>query len=111
MKRIEAIIQPESVGKVKEALVAIGVRGMTTMQAQRYSRQTEHAFYRGAEHIVEFVQCIKLEIALDEDLLEEAIRAIAMAATAEGVCVGKIFISDLENVIRIQTGEYNYQAV
>jgi nitrogen regulatory protein P-II 2 len=111
MKRIEAIIQPQFVDRVREALVTIGVQGMTTMQAQRYGKQTGHTVYRGAEYVLDCVQCVKLEIALDEDLLEEAIGAIMIAANAEGFCVGKIFISDLVNVIRIHTGEYNYHAV
>ncbi len=111
MKRIEALIQPQFVNEVREALLEIGVQGMTTMQAQRYGSQTGHTVYRGAEHILEFVQCVKLEIARDDDRLEGAIRAISMAVNAEGVCVGKILISELENVIRIQSGEYNYHAV
>lgn len=112
MKKIEAIIQRHSLDKVRDALVAVGVQGMTASEAHEYGEHNgQTSSYRGAEYIQEFIPCIKIEIALDEEILEEAIEAIMTAANAEQVCLGKIFVSDLETVIRIRTGEYNYNAV
>jgi nitrogen regulatory protein P-II 1 len=112
MKKIEAIIRLHLLDKVKDALASVGVQGMTMTEVQGYGRcRGQNTSYRGTEYRVGYVNRIKIEIALDEEMLEEALDAILTAARTESFGDGKIFISDLESVIRIRTGEYNYDAV
>ncbi|HEX8144418.1 MAG TPA: P-II family nitrogen regulator [Pyrinomonadaceae bacterium] len=112
MKKIEAIIRLHLLDKVKDALVSVGVQGMTITEVQGCGRcKGQNTSYRGTEYKTGYVNRLKIEIALDEEILEEALDAIMTAARTEGLGDGKIFISDLESAIRIRTGEYNYNAV
>jgi len=106
MKMIVAIIKPFKLDEVREALSDIGVQGITVTEVKGFGRQKGHTeLYRGAEYVVDFLPKIKLEAAVKSDLLEHALEAIQKAASTGKIGDGKIFVHDLEQVIRIRTGE------
>ena len=106
MKKIEAIIKPFKLDDVKEALQEIGIQGMTVTEAKGFGRQKGHTeLYRGAEYVVDFLPKIKLEIVLADDQVEPAIEAIQSIAKTGKIGDGKIFVSPVEQAIRIRTGE------
>jgi nitrogen regulatory protein P-II 1 len=112
MKKIEAIIKPFKLDEVKEALQELGVQGMTVLEAKGYGRQKGHTeLYRGAEYVVDFLPKIKIEIVVSDDQLTPAIEAITGAARTGRIGDGKIFISDILDVLRIRTGETGSAAV
>ena len=112
MKKIEAIIRPHLLEAVKDALQALGVQGMTISEVRGFGRQKGHTeVYRGSEYKVEFVPKIKLELVLDDDVTEGAIDAIAKSARTGKFGDGKIFVFNVEDAIRIRTGEHGEQAV
>ncbi len=106
MKKIEAIIKPFKLDDVREALSDIGVSGITVVEVKGFGRQKGHTeLYRGAEYVVDFLPKIKVEIAVDDGLLDQVIEAVSTAAKTGKIGDGKIFVSDLEQVVRIRTGE------
>ena len=106
MKLITAIIKPFKLDDVREALSEIGVQGITVTEVKGFGRQKGHTeLYRGAEYVVDFLPKIKLEVALKADLLDQAIEAISKAASTGKIGDGKIFVSEIEQTIRIRTGE------
>lgn len=112
MKKIEAIIKPFKLDEVKEALQALGVEGMTVSEAKGFGRQKGHTeLYRGAEYVVDFLPKLKIEVVVPEALLDSAIEAIIQGAKTGKIGDGKIFVFDVENVIRIRTGETGPAAV
>ena len=112
MKLIEAIIKPFKLDEVKDALNAIGIEGITVSEVKGFGRQKGHTeTYRGTEYTVDFVPKIKIEIAVTDADLPRVIEAIARAAKTGQVGDGKIFVSGLENVVRIRTGEAGEQAI
>ena len=112
MKKIEAIIKPFKLDEVKNALSLIGIQGLTVYEAKGFGRQKGHTeLYRGAEYVVDFLPKVKIEVALEEDLLDKVIDAISKAANTGKVGDGKIFITTLEEVVRIRTGETGPEAV
>ncbi len=112
MKKIEAVIKPFKLDDVKEALQAIGLQGMTVMEARGFGRQKGHAeLYRGAEYVVDFLPKIKIEVVVGDDQLDIAIEALVKAAHTGKIGDGKIFVSDVTEVIRIRTGEKGTQAL
>jgi nitrogen regulatory protein P-II 2 len=112
MKLVTAIIKPFKLDDVREALSEIGVQGITVSEVKGFGRQKGHTeLYRGAEYVIDFLPKMKLEIAIGDDLLDQAIEAIANAANTGKIGDGKIFVSDLEQVIRIRTGETGSEAI
>jgi nitrogen regulatory protein P-II 1 len=112
MKKVEAIIKPFKLDEVKEALQEIGLQGMTVIEAKGFGRQKGHTeLYRGAEYVVDFLPKLKIEIVIDDAQLDAALEAIQKAAKTGKIGDGKIFVMDVENVIRIRTGETGPQAV
>ncbi len=112
MKKIEAIIKPFKLDDVKEALQGIGVQGITVIEAKGFGRQKGHTeLYRGAEYIVDFLPKVKMEVVVNDSLVEEAIEAIKSAAQTGRIGDGKIFVSGIEQAIRIRTGETGGDAV
>jgi nitrogen regulatory protein P-II 1 len=112
MKKIEAVIKPFKLDEVKEALQDLGVQGMTVEEVKGYGRQKGHTeLYRGAEYVVDFLPKIKIEIAVSDDQVQGAIDAICKAARTGRIGDGKIFITDLIEVVRIRTGETGEQAL
>jgi nitrogen regulatory protein P-II 1 len=112
MKKIEAVIKPFKLDEVKEALQELGVQGMTVLEAKGYGRQKGHTeLYRGAEYVVDFLPKIKIEAVVSDDLMPAAVEAIQAAARTGKIGDGKIFVSDVIDVIRIRTGETGTQAV
>jgi len=112
MKKIEAIIKPFKLDEVKEALQELGVQGMTVQEVKGYGRQKGHTeLYRGAEYVVDFLPKIKIEVAVADDQLDRAIDAITNAARTGRIGDGKIFVSELTEVVRIRTGEKGQQAL
>jgi len=112
MKKIEAIIKPFKLDEVKEALHEIGLQGMTVTEAKGFGRQKGHTeLYRGAEYVVDFLPKIKLEIVIDDSLAERAIEVIQKAAHTGRIGDGKIFVSSVEEALRIRTGEKGSEAV
>ena len=112
MKKIEAIIKPFKLDEVKEALHEIGIQGITVTEAKGFGRQKGHTeLYRGAEYVVDFLPKVKLEIILDDGLAERAVEAIQTAAQTGRIGDGKIFVSTIEEVIRIRTGERGPDAI
>jgi nitrogen regulatory protein P-II 2 len=106
MKIITAIIKPFKLDDVRAALADIGIQGMTVGEVKGFGRQKGHTeLYRGAEYQVEYIPKVKLEIATDDDIVEQVIEAIISAANTGKIGDGKIFVTNLENVIRIRTGE------
>ena len=113
MKKIEAIIKPFKLDDVKEALVAAEIEGMTVTEVKGYGRQQGHSeLYRGAEYVVDFLPKIKIEVVVSSDkFLEAALNAITTAAKTGKIGDGKIFVSSVEKVIRIRTGEEDHEAL
>ena len=112
MKLITAIIKPFKLDDVREALAEVGVAGITVTEVKGFGRQKGHTeLYRGAEYVVDFLPKVKLEIALADDLVERAIEAIMQAARTGKIGDGKIFVSTLDQVIRIRTGELDADAL
>jgi nitrogen regulatory protein P-II 1 len=112
MKKIEAIIKPFKLDDVKEALTNTGISGMTVSDVKGYGRQQGHSeLYRGAEYVVDFLPKIKIEIVVNDDMVDNAIKAILEAAKTGKIGDGKIFVYDVEKSIRIRTGEENEEAV
>ncbi|PCI87350.1 MAG: transcriptional regulator [Hyphomicrobiales bacterium] len=112
MKKIEAIIKPFKLDEVKESLQEIGLQGITVIEAKGFGRQKGHTeLYRGAEYVVDFLPKIKIEIVLEESLLDKAVEAIINAARTGRIGDGKIFISKIDEVIRIRTGETGPEAI
>ena len=106
MKKIEAIIKPFKLDEVKEALQEIGLQGITVIEAKGFGRQKGHTeLYRGAEYVVDFLPKVKLEVVIDDNLVSKAVEAIQNAAKTGRIGDGKIFISSVEEAIRIRTGE------
>ena len=106
MKLITAIIKPFKLDEVREALSAIGVQGITVTEVKGFGRQKGHTeLYRGAEYVVDFLPKTKIEAAVDDDIVEQAIEAIETAARTGKIGDGKVFVSALEQVVRIRTGE------
>ena len=112
MKKIEAIIKPFKLDEVKEALQDLGVQGMTVGEVKGYGRQKVHTeLYRGAEYVVDFLPKIKIEVAVADDQLEAALDVLVNAARTGRIGDGKIFVSELTEVIRIRTGERGQSAL
>jgi nitrogen regulatory protein P-II 1 len=112
MKKIEAIIKPFKLDEVKEALQDVGIQGITVTEAKGFGRQKGHTeLYRGAEYVVDFLPKVKLEVVLDDSLVERAVEAIEQAARTGRIGDGKIFVSAIEEAIRIRTGETGAEAV
>jgi nitrogen regulatory protein P-II 1 len=112
MKKIEAIIKPFKLDEVKEALQDVGVQGMTVLEAKGYGRQKGHSeLYRGAEYVIDFLPKIKIEVVVPDDMAPSVIDAIVTTARTGKIGDGKIFVSDVADVIRIRTGETGPQAV
>ena len=112
VKKIEAIIKPFKLDEVKEALQEVGLQGITVTEAKGFGRQKGHAeLYRGAEYIVDFLPKVKIEIVIGDDLVEKAIDAIRRAAQTGRIGDGKIFVSNIEEVVRIRTGETGIDAI
>ncbi len=112
MKKIEAVIKPFKLDEVKEALQDMGVQGMTVLEAKGYGRQKGHTeLYRGAEYVVDFLPKIKVEVVVEDSQLEPALDAITRAARTGRIGDGKIFVSEIAEVVRIRTGETGPAAV
>ena len=112
MKKIEAIIKPFKLDEVKESLNEIGVSGLTVLEAKGFGRQKGHTeLYRGAEYVVDFLPKIKLEFIVEDQSLEKVIETIQRSAHTGRIGDGKIFISNIEEIIRIRTGEKDSEAI
>jgi nitrogen regulatory protein P-II 2 len=112
LKKIEAVIKPFKLDEVKEALQEIGVQGITVVEARGFGRQKGHTeLYRGAEYVVDFLPKVKIEAAINTDMLDRVIEAIEKAANTGKIGDGKIFVFDLEQVVRIRTGETGADAL
>ena len=112
MKKIEAIIKPFKLDEVKEALQEIGIQGLSVIEVKGFGRQKGHTeLYRGAEYVVDFLPKVKIEVALDDDQVETAMAAIIEAAKTDKIGDGKIFVSTIEQAIRIRTGESGSEAL
>ncbi|MFZ5835610.1 MAG: P-II family nitrogen regulator [Pseudomonadota bacterium] len=112
MKKIEAIIKPFKLDEVKEALHEIGLQGITVLEAKGFGRQKGHTeLYRGAEYVVDFLPKVKIEIVLSDDMVERAIDAIKGAAHTGRIGDGKLFVSNIEEALRIRTGETGEEAL
>jgi nitrogen regulatory protein P-II 1 len=112
MKKIEAIIKPFKLDEVKEALQEVGLQGITVTEAKGFGRQKGHTeLYRGAEYVVDFLPKVKIEIVLGDDMVEKAVEAIRRAAQTGRIGDGKIFVSNVEEAIRIRTGESGLDAI
>jgi nitrogen regulatory protein P-II 2 len=112
MKLVTAIIKPFKLDDVREALAEVGVQGVTVTEVKGFGRQKGHTeLYRGAEYVVDFLPKIKLEVALADELLERAVEAIQQSARTGKIGDGKIFVSPLEQVVRIRTGELDADAL
>src|SRR5512135_1383131 len=112
MKKIEAIIKPFKLDEVKDALHEVGVQGLTVTEAKGFGRQKGHTeLYRGAEYVVDFLPKVKIEVVLEDSLLERAVDAIQNAARTGRIGDGKIFVSEISEAIRIRTGEKGSDAL
>ena len=112
MKKIEAIIKPFKLDEVKEALQEIGVQGLSVIEAKGFGRQKGHTeLYRGAEYVVDFLPKVKIEVVISEDILDEVVNAIIEAAKTGKIGDGKIFVSDIQQAIRIRTSEDGVDAL
>ena len=112
MKKVEAIIKPFKLDDVKEALQEVGVQGLSVTEVKGFGRQKGHTeLYRGAEYVVDFLPKVKIEMVLPDDQVDAAIEAIVSAARTEKIGDGKIFVSPVEQAIRIRTGETGDDAV
>ena len=112
MKKLEAIIKPFKLDEVKEALQEIGIQGLSVIEVKGFGRQKGHTeLYRGAEYVVDFLPKVKIEVALDDDQVDAAVAAIIEAAKTDKIGDGKIFVSTIEQAIRIRTGESGSEAL
>ena len=112
MKKIEAIIKPFKLDEVKDALHEVGLQGITVTEAKGFGRQRGHTeLYRGAEYVVDFLPKVKIEVVLEDNMVERAVEAIRDAAATDRIGDGKIFITPVEEVIRIRTGERGAEAI
>ena len=112
MKKIEAIVKPFKLDEVREALSEVGVTGLTVTEVKGFGRQKGHTeLYRGAEYVVDFLPKVKIEIVLGDDMLDKAIEAIRRSAQTGRIGDGKIFVSNIEEAIRIRTGESGLDAI
>ncbi len=112
MKKIEAVIKPFKLDEVKDALQELGLHGMTVVEAKGFGRQRGHTeLYRGAEYVVDFLPKLKIEIIVSDDMAEEAISVITITAQTGKIGDGKIFLSTIDDVVRIRTGERGNSAV
>jgi nitrogen regulatory protein P-II 1 len=112
MKKIEAIIKPFKLDDVKEALQEVGLQGITVLEAKGFGRQKGHTeLYRGAEYVVDFLPKVKIEVVVEDHLVERTVEAITNAARTGRIGDGKIFILPVENAIRIRTGEQGSDAI
>ena len=112
MKKIGAIIKPFELDEVKEALQEIGLQGITVLEAKGFGRQKGHTeLYRGAEYVVDFLPKVKIEVVLEDEMLDKAVDAIQTAAKTGRIGDGKIFISTVDDAIRIRTGETGANAI
>ncbi len=112
MKKIEAIIKPFKLDEVKEALHDVGVMGLTVTEAKGFGRQKGHTeLYRGAVYVVDFLPKVKIEVVLDDAMVESAVEAIQQAAKTGRIGDGKIFVTAIEEAIRIRTGEKGTEAI
>jgi nitrogen regulatory protein P-II 2 len=112
MKLVTAIIKPFKLDDVREALSEIGVQGITVTEVKGFGRQKGHTeLYRGAEYVVDFLPKVKIDVAIAEDLLDQVIEAVSKAANTGKIGDGKIFVSSLEQVVRIRTGETGTEAL
>lgn len=106
MKKIEAIVRPNKLKEIKEALVEAGIKGITVSEVRGFGRQKGHKeIFRGAEYTVDFLQKIKMEMVVNDDIVDNAVKILVAAAKTGSIGDGKIFVSPVENVIRIRTGE------
>ena len=106
MKKVEAIIKPFKLDEVKEALQDIGIQGLSVLEAKGFGRQKGHTeLYRGAEYVVDFLPKVKIEVVVDDNMLDQVTDAIVNAAKTGKIGDGKIFVSDVQQAIRIRTGE------
>ena len=112
MKKIEAIIKPFKLDEVKEALQEIGIQGLSVTEVKGFGRQKGHTeLYRGAEYVVDFLPKVKIEVVLADDLVDSAVEAICNAAKTDKIGDGKVFVSSIEQAIRIRTGETGNDAI
>ena len=112
MKKIEAVVKPFKLDEVREALSEIGVSGLTVTEVKGFGRQKGHTeLYRGAEYVVDFLPKVKIEVVLADNIVEQAIEAIVKAARTGKIGDGKIFVTTVEQVVRIRTGETNEAAI
>ena len=112
MKKIEAVIKPFKLDEVKDALQEIGIQGITVTEAKGFGRQKGHTeLYRGAEYVVDFLPKVKIEVVCEDDVVERAVEAIVNAARTGRIGDGKIFVSNVEEVVRIRTGERGDDAI
>jgi nitrogen regulatory protein P-II 1 len=112
MKKIEAIIKPFKLDEVKEALHEVGIKGITVIEAKGFGRQKGHTeLYRGAEYVVDFLPKVKVEVVVEDDLVERTVEAIQQTAHTGRIGDGKIFVSSIDEAIRIRTGERGAEAV
>jgi|TARA_B110000444_G_C18708200_1_gene532422 nitrogen regulatory protein P-II 1 len=112
MKKIEAIIKPFKLDEVKEKLHEVGIKGITVIEAKGFGRQKGHTeLYRGAEYVVDFLPKVKIEVVMEDNLLDAAVEAIQQTAHTGRIGDGKIFISNIEEAIRIRTGETGHDAL
>ena len=112
MKKLEAIIKPFKLDEVKEALHEVGIKGITVTEAKGFGRQKGHTeLYRGAEYVVDFLPKVKVEVVMDDSLIDRAIEAIQQAAQTGRIGDGKIFVSPVDEVVRIRTGEKGLDAI
>ena len=112
MKKIEAIIKPFKLDEVKEALHEVGLQGITVLEAKGFGRQKGHTeLYRGAEYVVDFLPKVKIEVVCDDDVVERAVEAIVQAARTGRIGDGKLFVTSVEEVVRIRTGERGGDAI
>ena len=112
MKKIEAVIKPFKLEDVKDALAEIGITGMTVSEVKGYGRQKGHSeLYRGAEYVVDFLPKIKMEMVVDDAMVDQVVNTVVEAARTGKIGDGKIFISDIDKIIRIRTGETDSDAI
>jgi len=112
MKKVEAIIKPFKLDEVKEALHEVGIQGITVTEAKGFGRQKGHTeLYRGAEYVVDFLPKVKIEVVMEDAMVERAVEAIQQAAHTGRIGDGKIFVSTIDEAIRIRTGERGADAI